>query len=58
MTAYVFGGISSPSCSNYALNKTVADNVKKYGNEASTIVNRNFYVCSKAFQMSRQWVTW
>ena len=31
MTAHVFGGISSPSCSNYALKKTAADNIKKYG---------------------------
>ena len=44
MTAHVFGGISSPSCSNYALKKTAVDNVYKYGNEASTIVKRNFYV--------------
>ena len=29
MTAHVFGGISSPSCSNYALNKTAADNIKR-----------------------------
>ena len=29
MTAHVFGGISSPSCSNYALKKTAADNIKK-----------------------------
>ena len=44
MTAHVFGGISSPSCFNYALKKTAADNVFKYGNEASTIVKRNFYI--------------
>ena len=29
MTAHVFGGISSPSCSNYALNKNAADNIKR-----------------------------
>ena len=44
MTAHVFGGISSPPCSNYASKKTAADNVYKYGNETSTIVKRNFYV--------------
>ena len=44
MTSHVFGGISSPSCSNYTLKKTAADNVQKYGNEASTIVKRNFYI--------------
>ena len=27
MTAHVFGGISSPSCSNYALKMTTADNI-------------------------------
>ena len=43
MTAHVFGSVSSPSYSNYALQKTAADNVKKYGNEASTIVKKNFY---------------
>ena len=43
MTARVFGSISSPSCSNYTLKKTAADNVNKYGNEGSTIVKRNFY---------------
>ena len=44
MTAHVFGGISSLSCSNYTLRKTAADNVNKYGNEPSTIVKRSFYV--------------
>ena len=44
MTAHVFGDVSSPSCSNYASQKTAADNVKKYGNEASTIVKKNLYV--------------
>ena len=44
MTAHLFGGVSSPSCCNYALKKTAADNVNKYGYEASTIVERNVYV--------------
>ena len=44
MAAHVFRGICCPSCSNYALKKTVADDVKKYGNEASAIVKINFYV--------------
>ena len=30
MTAHVFGGLLSTCCSNYALKKTAADNVKKY----------------------------
>ena len=44
MTAHVFGGISSPSCSNYALKKTAADNIKKYGEDVSSILRQNFYV--------------
>ena len=44
MTAHVFGGTSSPSCSNFALKKTAADNVNKYGEEVSSILRRNFYV--------------
>ena len=44
MTAHVFGGISSPSCSNFALKKTAADNVNKYGEEVSSILRRNLYV--------------
>ena len=44
MTAYVFGGISSSSCSNYALKKTEADNIKKYGEDVSSILRRTFYV--------------
>ena len=33
VTAHVFSGISSPSCSNYALENTATDNVKKYGED-------------------------
>ena len=44
MMANVFGGISSPSSSNYTLKKTAVNNVNKNGNEVSTIVKRNFYV--------------
>ena len=44
MTAHVLGGISAPSCSNYALKKTATDDVKKYGEEVSPILRRNFYV--------------
>ena len=44
MMANVFGGISSPSSSNYTLKKTAANNVNKNRNEVSTIAKRNFYV--------------
>ena len=38
MTAHVFGGVSSPSCSNYALKKTTSDNLKKYGEDVVSIL--------------------
>ena len=44
MTAHVFGIISSPSGSSYALKKTAADNIKKYGEEVSSILRKNVYV--------------
>ena len=44
MTAHVFGSISLPSGSNYALKKTAADNIKKYGEEVSSILRKNVYV--------------
>ena len=44
MTAHVFGGVSSPSCSNYAIKKTASDNLKKYGEDVASILRRNFYV--------------
>ena len=40
----VFGGVSSPKCSNYALKKTTNDNKLKYGLVASDTLNKNFYV--------------
>ena len=43
MNVYVFGGASSPSCSNYALQKTAADNETKYGSEVAETVRNNFY---------------
>ena len=44
MDWHVFGGVSSPSCSNYALKKTSDDNKLKYGLEATDTLNKNFYV--------------
>ena len=40
MSQYVFGGVSSPSSSNYALKKTVDDNKFKYGFETSSTHER------------------
>ena len=44
IAAHVFGGVSSPSCSNYALKRTASDNLKKYGEDVASILRRNFYV--------------
>ena len=44
MTAHVFGGISFSFFSGYGPKKTAADNVKKYGENVSYILRRNFYV--------------
>ena len=44
MEPQVFGSISSPFCSNYVLKKTAADNIKKYGEDVSSILGRDFYV--------------
>ena len=44
MGRHVFGGVSPPSCSNYALKKTADDNKLKYGLEAADTLNKTFYV--------------
>ena len=44
MNVHVFGGASSPSCSNYALRKTAADNENKYRSEVAETLRNNFYV--------------
>lgn len=43
MVVHLFGAVSSPSCCNYALRKTAADNESDYPVVAETI-RRNFYV--------------
>ena len=44
MCVHVFGGVSSPSCSNYALRKTASDNQEEYGNDAAETLRKSFYV--------------
>ena len=44
MCARVFGGVSSTSCSNYALKRTVTDNADQYGQEAAEVARSSFYV--------------
>lgn len=44
MLVHLFGAASSPSCSNFALQKTAEDNEEKFDSEVINIVRRNFYV--------------
>ena len=44
MCVHVLGGVSSSSCSNYALIKIASDNQDEYGNDAAETLRKNFYV--------------
>ena len=44
MQVHLFGGISSPSCANFALRKTADDNEAEFGPEAANTLRKNFYV--------------
>ena len=43
-TRHVFGAKSSPTCANYALQRTAEDNKKDYATEAVETVSKNFYM--------------
>ena len=44
MTTHVFGGASSPSCSNFALRRTAKDDEQQYGKEVTQILEISFSV--------------
>ena len=44
MCVHLFGAVSSPSSSNYALKKAAVDNSSCYGNDAAPAIMKNFYV--------------
>ncbi|XP_057294388.1 uncharacterized protein LOC130622946 [Hydractinia symbiolongicarpus] len=44
MTVHIFGGNSSPSCSNYALKRSGTDNESEFGEEAVKVIMKDFYV--------------
>ena len=44
MCVHLFGGKSSPSCSNYALRRTSVDYEIEFGEDAAKTLQRNFYV--------------
>ena len=52
MKVHLFGGISSPSCANFALRKTAHDHRQEVDPEIVSTVERNFYVddCLKSVQ--------
>ena len=52
MSVHLFGAVSSPSCANFALRKTAADNRDHFSDEAIKTVERNFYVddCLKSVE--------
>ncbi|KAK3745376.1 hypothetical protein QZH41_001404 [Actinostola sp. cb2023] len=56
MLVHLFGGISSPSCASYALQRTADDNATKYDKETIYTIRNNFYVddCLKSVENRRQ----
>ena len=44
MTVHLFGGGSSPGCSNFALKRTAGDNEAEFGVKAAETLRKNFYV--------------
>ena len=44
MALHLFGGVSSPSCANFALKKTAEDNRATFSPQAAHTVKHNFYV--------------
>ena len=44
MNVHIFGAVSSPSCSNFALRRAADDYEDKVGVETADILRRNFYV--------------
>ena len=56
MLVHLFGGVSSPSCANYALQKTADDNAEHFDEDTIQTVRRNFYVddCLKSVEDNQQ----
>ena len=52
MSVHLFGAVSSPSCANFVLRKTAADNRDHFSDEAIKTVEYNFYVddCLKSVE--------
>ena len=52
MLVHLFGGVSSPSCASYALQKTADDNVEHFDEDTVQTMKINFYVddCLKSVE--------
>ncbi|XP_072020362.1 uncharacterized protein [Amphiura filiformis] len=57
MTTHLFGAVSSPACSNYALRRTAIDNT--CSKPVTETINRNFYVddCLKSLTSDEEAIT-
>lgn len=44
MNVHLFGGASSPSCTNFVLKKTARNNAAYFDDKTIETVQRNFYV--------------
>ena len=44
MMVHIFGGISSPTCSNFALRKTASDHASEFPVEVTKMLGNDFYV--------------
>lgn len=52
MAVHLFGAVSSPRCSNFALKKTASDNEATFGSLVAQTIDRNFYLdyCLKSVE--------
>ena len=59
MTVHLFGAVSSPACSNYALRKTADDNAQHFSSSLMNTIKRNFYVddCLKSLPSVKDAIT-
>ena len=56
MRVHLFGAVSSPTCANFALQKTAEDNSHKFDGEVADTIKSNFYVddCLKSVPTEKQ----
>ncbi|XP_078359947.1 uncharacterized protein LOC144644349 [Oculina patagonica] len=59
MTVHLFGAVSSPACSNFALRKTAEDNAQHFSPDVASTVKQNFYVddCLKSLPSDNKAIT-